>query len=54
MTEPAQKPVIFFPETSGQDRVEGGAYLRNLLIEPDCIRPELRDKSAAGWFVRKA
>ena len=32
------KPVIFL--AFAQDRVEGGAYLRNLPIELDGIRPE--------------
>jgi len=50
MSEPIQKPVIFL--AFAQDRVEGGAYLRNLPSELDGIRPELWDKSPAGRSLR--
>jgi hypothetical protein len=38
----SNKPVIFL--AFANDRVEGGAYLRNLPVELEGIRPELRDK----------
>ncbi|MCI0695505.1 AAA family ATPase [candidate division KSB1 bacterium] len=46
MNEPTQKPVIFL--AFAQDRVEGGAYLRNLPIELDGIRKALQKARQAG------
>jgi len=46
MSEPNQKPVVFL--AFAQDRVEGGAYLRNLPIELDGIRKALQKARQAG------
>ncbi|NUM78373.1 hypothetical protein HUU40_28765, partial [candidate division KSB1 bacterium] len=40
------KPVIFL--AFAQDRVEGGAYLRNLPIELDGVRKALQKARQAG------
>ena len=42
----SDKPVIFL--AFAQDRVEGGAYLRNLPIELDGIRKALQKARQAG------
>ena len=46
MSETSPKPVIFL--AFAQDRVEGGAYLRNLPIELDGIRKALQKARQAG------
>ncbi len=43
---PSDKPVIFL--AFAQDRVEGGAYLRNLPLEQDGIRKALQKAKQAG------